>query len=108
AAAGRALVLEPSAQEFELLPEAELTDRPIGNGPLPVVVTASGSFELVVPLGPQLGQLALSAVLRETVGTSRSLGEAQLGSAAPSTDEAGRLAGPTYRAEGRISRPVRF
>ena len=65
AAAGRALVLQPSAEQLGLLAEAELADRPVRDSALAVVVRAGGRLELVGPLRPQAGELALGALLRE-------------------------------------------
>ena len=65
--AGRALVLDPAAEQLGLLPEAELSDRPVGDGPLPVVVRARCGLELVGPLRPQPGELAFGSPLRERV-----------------------------------------
>jgi hypothetical protein len=64
-AASRALVLEPATEQLGLLPEAELPDRAVGDGALPVVVRAGRRFELVGPLRPETGQLGLGALLRE-------------------------------------------
>ena len=64
-AAGRALVLDPSAKQLGLLPEAKLPDRPVGDGSLLVVVRASCGFELVSPLRAQAGKLALGSLLGE-------------------------------------------
>ena len=64
-AAGRALVLDPAAEQLGLLPEAELPNRPVGDGALLVVVRAGCGLELVGPLRAQAGQLALGALLRE-------------------------------------------
>jgi hypothetical protein len=63
--AGRALVLEPAAKQLRLLAEAELPDRAVRDGALPVVVRAGRSLELVGPLRAEPGQLALGALLRE-------------------------------------------
>jgi hypothetical protein len=49
-AAGRALVLESTAEQLGLLPEAELPDRPVRDGALLVVVRAGRGLELVGPL----------------------------------------------------------
>jgi hypothetical protein len=65
AAAGRAFVVEPSAEQLGLLSKAELSDRPVGDGTLPVVVRPRRGLELVAPLRPQPGQLTLCALLRE-------------------------------------------
>jgi hypothetical protein len=65
AAAGRALVFEPSAEQLGLLAEAELADRPVRDGALAVVVRAGGRLELVAPLIAQARQLALGPLLRE-------------------------------------------
>jgi hypothetical protein len=46
----RALVVEPTPKELELLPEAELADRPIGNRTLPIVAAPGCPLELVGPL----------------------------------------------------------
>jgi hypothetical protein len=64
-AARRALVLDPPAKQLGLLAEAELADRPVGNGTLAVVVRAGRSLELVGPLAPEPRQLALGALLGE-------------------------------------------
>ena len=48
-AARGALVLEPTAQELGLLAEAELPDRPVGDGALTVVGRPCRGFELVLP-----------------------------------------------------------
>ena len=65
AAASRALVLDPAAKQLGLLPEAELPDRPVGDGPLPVVVGTGRGLELVAPLRPKPSQLALSPLFGE-------------------------------------------
>jgi hypothetical protein len=65
AAACGALVLEPTPQELRLLPVAELPDRPVRDGALAVVRRTDGSLELVLPLRPQLGKLALRALFCE-------------------------------------------
>jgi hypothetical protein len=61
--AGWALVFEAPAEELGLLTEAELSDRAIGNRPLPVVVRASCALDLVLPLRPQPGELLLVPLL---------------------------------------------
>jgi hypothetical protein len=63
APAGRALVLEPSPQELDLLPVAELADRAVRDRPLPVVRGAGRTLDLVLPLGAQARQRALVAFL---------------------------------------------
>src|SRR5207244_1851815 len=63
----RALVLETTSEELELLAEAELSDRPIRNCTLPIVAAAGRRFELVLPFLAQGGQLTLGACLRELV-----------------------------------------
>jgi hypothetical protein len=65
AATRGALVLEPAPQELRLLPVAELPDRPVGDGALAVVGRTDGSLELVLPLRPQLGELALGTLFCE-------------------------------------------
>jgi hypothetical protein len=67
APASRALVLDPSPKELGLLAEAELADRAVGDGAFPVVVRARRSLELVGPLRPQPGELALGAAFCERV-----------------------------------------
>jgi hypothetical protein len=62
---GRAFVVEPAAEQLGLLPEAELPDRPVGDGALLVVVRPGRGLELVGPLSAQPRQLALSAPFRE-------------------------------------------
>jgi hypothetical protein len=65
AAARGALVLEPAPQELRFLPVPELPDGPVCNCALAVVGRTDGSLELVLPLRPQLGQLALRALFCE-------------------------------------------
>jgi hypothetical protein len=64
-AAGRALVVEATPQELRFLTEPELADRAVRDGALPVVRRAGLAFDLVLPLRPQLGELALRALFRE-------------------------------------------
>src|SRR5205085_11064169 len=97
AAAGRALVLEPAPQQLELLPVTELADRAVGRGTLAEVGAPRRRLQLVVPLGPQLGELALGSALRELVGLDGRLGERH-GFAAIGCS---RGSGPTYSAAGR-------
>jgi hypothetical protein len=63
--AGRALVFDPASEQLGFLTEAELPDRPVGNGALPVVLRAGRGLELVRPLGAQPRELALGALLCE-------------------------------------------
>ena len=46
----RALIVEPAPKELELLPEAELADRPIRNRTLSIVAAPGCPLELVGPL----------------------------------------------------------
>jgi hypothetical protein len=64
-AAGRALVLDPSPQQLGLLSEAELPDRPVRDSAFPVVVRTGRGLELVAPLRPKPGQLALGPLFGE-------------------------------------------
>ena len=64
-AARWALILEPAPEELGLLPEAELPDRAVGDGPLPVVTRAGRSLELFRPLRPEPRKLALGTLLGE-------------------------------------------
>src|SRR3954447_19683739 len=100
AAAGRALVLEPAPQQLHLLPVAKLRDRAVGDGAFAVVTRTGGVLDLLVEPAAQVRQLALLALLGERVRFHRGFGERQ----APARECAG---GPTYRADGRISLPVR-
>ena len=65
AAARRALILEPAPEELRLLPVAELPDGPVRDCALTVVRRTDRSLELVLPLRPQLGELALRALFCE-------------------------------------------
>jgi hypothetical protein len=65
AAARRALVLEPAPEELGLLPEAELPDRAVRDGALPVVVRAGRGLQLVGPLRPETRELAFGSLLGE-------------------------------------------
>jgi hypothetical protein len=64
-AAGRALVVEAAPQELRFLTEPELADRAVRDGALPVVRRAGLALDFVLPLRPQLGELALRALFRE-------------------------------------------
>src|SRR6266536_296126 len=68
AAARRALVVEPAAQQFLLRTPAELADRAEGGGPLTEVRGARRGLHLVGPLRAQIRELALGSRLRERVG----------------------------------------
>jgi len=63
AAACRALVLEPAAEQLELLAVAELPDRAVGQRPLAEVGAAGRAFDLVLPLRPVRGELSLLTAL---------------------------------------------
>src|SRR6476620_3524887 len=103
AARRRALVLEPTADELELLPEAELADRPERLAADAVVDAPRRRLELVVPLCAEGRELLLVARLAgERVGVRGCLRELH------QTAENDRAAGPTYRADGRTSRLRRF
>jgi hypothetical protein len=65
ASASGALVLDAASQQLGLLPVAELSDCPIGDCPLAVVLGSRRALELVLPLRPQVGKLTLRALLRE-------------------------------------------
>jgi len=67
ATTGRALVFEAPAEELGLLPEAELTDRAIGDRPFPVIRRAGCALDLVLPLRPQPGELLLAPLLGQGV-----------------------------------------
>jgi hypothetical protein len=75
ATASRAHVLEPAAQQLGLLPEAELADRPVGDRAHAEVLGAGVRLDVLVPLRPQLGELALGPRLGERVGLGGCLGE---------------------------------
>jgi hypothetical protein len=61
AATGRALVLEPPAEQFGLLAVAKLADRAIGDCPLAVVGRPSETFDLVLPARAEPGELLFLA-----------------------------------------------
>jgi hypothetical protein len=63
AAARRALVLEPAAEQLQLLAVAELPDRAVRERPLAEVGAARSAFDLVLPLRPVCGELSLVAPL---------------------------------------------
>jgi hypothetical protein len=63
--ARRALVLEPATEQLELLPVPELPDGAVGERPLAEVGGPRRSLDLVLPLRPQLCELALGALLGE-------------------------------------------
>ena len=78
-ASRRAVVLEPAAQELELLPEAELRDRAIGLRADAVVRVAGARLDLLVPLRPELRERALVAGLGEGVRLGSRLRERHAG-----------------------------
>ena len=88
AAGSGALVLEPAADELQLLPEAELRDRPVGLCSHAVVGVSGCVLELVVPLLPQGRERLLVSGRGQLVGASCRLGERH------EIEEAGRAAGP--------------
>jgi hypothetical protein len=77
AAAGRTLVVEPACEQLDLLAEAELADRPVGDGALAVVGAASAALDLVLPLPTEIGQPPLVSRLGERVCLGGCLGEGQ-------------------------------
>jgi hypothetical protein len=101
---GRALVLESAPEQLELLPEPELPDRAIRDRALAVVSAAGRPLELVRPLQPEIGELALRAALGELLGLRGCFLQRQ----EPTSPFSDRGAGPTYRADGRNRRPVLF
>jgi hypothetical protein len=88
--AGRALVVEPARQQLDLLAEAELADRAVGDRALAVIGATDIRLDLVLPLPPEIRDPALVARLRERVGLGRCLLEGQDGAAVSE-----RGAGPT-------------
>ena len=74
AAAGRALVLEAAPQQLDLLAEAELRDRAVGDRPLAVVLRARRRLELLVPLERRAASSCSAAFWGEAVGLNRGLG----------------------------------
>jgi hypothetical protein len=65
AATGRALVLEPPAEQLRLLAVAELTDRAVGDRPLAIVGRPGEAFDLVLPLRSQPGECLFLAALSQ-------------------------------------------
>src|SRR5215218_563669 len=96
ASARGTVVFQPAAQQLDLLPVPELRDRAKRNGALAVVARPRGSFDLVVPLGTQVRELALLPLLRERVGLRRRVRQP----AHAPTASSDLVAGPTYRAFG--------
>ena len=102
AAACRAVVLEPAAKELGLLPEAHLPDRPERDCALAEVLAAGSLLDLLVDGMAELGELPL--VGRPRLPEPRPVRDPKLRDA-----RRGPLAGgPTYSAEGRTRRAVRF
>ena len=71
AATRRAVVLQASPQQLELLPVAELPDRPVRERALAEVGAPRRTLDLVLPARPQLGELPLGALLGELVRLDR-------------------------------------
>ncbi len=67
-AAGRALVLQSSSEKIGLLREAQLADRTIGDGPIPIVRAANGELKLLVDLATEIGERPLVFNLGRTEG----------------------------------------
>ena len=74
----RALVLEAAAQQLDLLAEAELGDRTVGDRTNPVVGVAGRRLDLVAPLAAQRRELALEPALGVLVGEGRCLRQIHL------------------------------
>jgi hypothetical protein len=64
----RALVFQAPAEQLELLAEAELPDRAVGDRPLAKIGASRGALELVVPFGAKRRQLRLGACRRQLIG----------------------------------------
>src|SRR5262249_24926971 len=96
--ARRALVLEPALEKLELLAVAELADRAIRDRAHAVVGVARRALDLVLPLAPEIRELALVAGLGELLRLRGSLGERQRADATGYS----RGSGPTYSAPGRM------
>jgi len=77
AAAGRALVVQATLEELDLLAKAKLPDRAIRDGPQAVVLAARRALDLVLPVPAEIGDLALVTRLRVGVGLRGCLGEVQ-------------------------------
>src|SRR4051794_13098324 len=88
APAGGALVLQAAAEQLGLLAETELADRTVGDRPLAVVLRARSLLVVVRYLAPQVGELALFALIRQLFGDGSCLCERQ-------TDVSDRSGGPT-------------
>jgi hypothetical protein len=65
--AGGALVFEPPAEELRLLPETELPDRAVRDGPLAVIGRPRCALDLVLPLRPEPGEFLLATPLGQGV-----------------------------------------
>jgi hypothetical protein len=65
AATGRALVLEPPAEQLRLLAVAELTDRAIGDRPLAVIGRSGETFDLVLPPRSETGECLFLTALSQ-------------------------------------------
>ena len=77
AAERRALVVEAAGEELDLLAEAELPDRAIGDRTLAVVGAPCSALDLVLPLPAKIGELTLLALLCERVRLGRCVLERQ-------------------------------
>ena len=85
---GRAFVLEPAAEELELLAKSELADRAVCHGTLAVVRAPRVALDLVSPFRAQVGELALGPLLGELLRLRSCLLERQ-------TELSERWVGPT-------------
>jgi hypothetical protein len=100
AASGRALVLEPTPEQLQLLAVPELADRAIGDRALAEVRAAGRRLELLVPLSPQIRELARRARRRQLFGLGRGLRQLRQWRA---TGEPGRRIAPTAGRGGRFA-----
>jgi hypothetical protein len=76
-AAGRAFVLEPALQQFDLLAVAELPDRALRDRAHAIVRVACGALDLVGPFAAQVGNRPLVARDGQLVRLGRRLLEVQ-------------------------------
>ena len=77
AAARRAVVLEPSAEQLDLLAKPELRDRPVGLRADAEVRVSRRHLQVVVPLEPQRRERLLVAGLDQLLRLRRRLCEGQ-------------------------------
>lgn len=85
----RALILKPTPKQFDLLPETELANAPIGSRADAVVGRTRSGLKLLIPLGTKRRKLTLGASHGKSVGLSGGFSEIAHAPTLPNTPNPG-------------------